>query len=84
MEQDEFQRYVMDSLRDLNTGQAATTAELKGVVTRLDKVNGSVGRHEDKLGLLQLELSERAAAVKSDLKGDLVGHILNCPWRVRV
>jgi hypothetical protein len=82
--ENDFHDQVLAALSDLKVSQAETTVELKGVVARLDRVNGSVGRHEDKLGMLQLELANRAAMVKSDLKGDLTVHILNCPWRPRV
>ena len=84
MSEIDYHDQILAALQDLNVSQAEVTAELRGVVSRLDKVNGSVDRHEDKLSMLQLELANRAATVKADLQGDLTVHIMNCPWRVRV
>jgi hypothetical protein len=54
---DDFHDKVLSSLADLQISQAETTNELRNVVARQDKANGSVGRHEEKLGKLQLEPS---------------------------
>lgn len=40
---------------------------MRNVVQRQDKANGSAGRHEERLGLLQLELASRASIIKLDL-----------------
>src|ERR1017187_1991907 len=84
MSETNLQQEILDSLQDLKVSHAEVAAELKGIVARLDKVNGSVGRHEDKLGLLQLELANRAAIVKAALTDDHTVHRMNCPRRVRV
>jgi hypothetical protein len=92
---DDFHDKVLSELSDLKGGQSATTAELRNVVARQDKVNGSVARHEEKLGMLQLELSNRASLitldlvtaaseVKADLTAELNSHVMACPMKPRM
>ena len=50
------------SLRDLQVKQAETTAELKGVVARLDKVNGNIAHLQEESNKHSIELAERRLA----------------------
>jgi hypothetical protein len=80
----DMQQKILSALSELKSSQASVATELQGVATRLGRVHVAVNAHEKKLSGLQLELADRAAAVKSALTDDLTVHIMNCPWRVRV
>jgi hypothetical protein len=41
---------ILNALADLKAEQASTTTEVKNIVGRLDKLNGTGGRHEKEFG----------------------------------
>jgi septal ring factor EnvC (AmiA/AmiB activator) len=55
----DFQVEVLTVLGELKAEQAATTAEVRNIVARLDKLNGTVARHTEEIGRLQLESARR-------------------------
>lgn len=61
MSDHDFHQLVLDRLADLKAEQAATTEAVRNIVARLDKLNGSVARHEQ-------ELAERRGAEKATAK----------------
>lgn len=50
---------ILEGLGNLRAEIAANTVETKNVVARLDKQNGTVTRHEEKLGEILIRLAER-------------------------
>jgi hypothetical protein len=64
---DDFHDRVLTALGDLKAGQGILETEMKNVVQKQIQANGSVARHEEKIGMLQLELANRASTIKYDL-----------------
>ena len=64
-----FEKEVLSHLIELKTVQAETTVEVKNIVARLDKLNGTVARHEEKIGAQTV---------------DLLQHVNACPMRDRL
>jgi hypothetical protein len=50
---------ILECLGDLRAEVASNTVETKNVVARLDKQNGTVIKHEEKLGAILIRLAER-------------------------
>ncbi len=59
MSERDFHDAVLTALGELKAEQAATRTEVKNIVARLDKLNGTVARHEEAIGKLQLEQARR-------------------------
>lgn len=55
----DFEREVLEHLAELRAGQAETKAEVKAIVARLDRLNGSVARHQEAIAALQLDKARR-------------------------
>jgi anti-sigma-K factor RskA len=59
MSERDFYREVLTALGEMKAEQAETTAEVKNIVARLDKLNGTVARHEERMNEIQIEVAER-------------------------
>jgi hypothetical protein len=59
MSERDFQLQVLEALGELKAELLETKAEVRNVVQRQDKANGSVARHQADIGRLQIELAER-------------------------
>lgn len=59
MSERDFQLQVLEALGELKAELVETKSGLHAVVDRLDKVNGSISRHQADIGKMQIELAER-------------------------
>ena len=86
MSEHDFQREILDALRDMKVELATTNAELKGVVARMDTQAETIAQHQVDIGKLQIEIAERrlACPLVADVKDDLNIHILQCPLKARM
>jgi hypothetical protein len=62
MSERDFQHEVLTKLGDLHAAQGETAANLGAVVQRLDRLNGSVARHEGSINDLKLDQAHKAGA----------------------
>jgi hypothetical protein len=68
MSTSDFQYQVLAALGELKAEQAGTRAEVQAIVARLDKLNGTVARHERDLGQLKLDQARRQGEEKTSAK----------------
>jgi hypothetical protein len=61
MSERDFQATVLEHLVALQRETAEQTGEMKNIVSRLDRLNGSVAKHEAQIGALMAERAERRA-----------------------
>ena len=59
MSEYDFQREMLDQLRDLAVGQASIGTDVAAMKEHLSKLNGKVAAHELQVGKMQVELAER-------------------------
>ncbi|HZP17098.1 MAG TPA: hypothetical protein VFB00_03975 [Terriglobales bacterium] len=59
MSEQDFHDQVLTALGEMKAQLVAATAESKAIVARLDKLNGSVARHQEQIGQMQVEIAER-------------------------
>jgi hypothetical protein len=59
MSEHDFQIEMLNQLRDLSVGQSAIATDMAAVKEHLVRLNGSVARHEERIGQMQIELAER-------------------------
>lgn len=76
MEQIELQEFIKESRAfqlAISKDMAYVTGQLPIIVGRLDKINGTVGRHEQELNLLRMSNTVEAAVAKATQEAEARG-----------
>lgn len=68
MSDQDFFVEVLDRLSELNACQAETRAEVRAIVQRLDKLNGTVAQHQREIGQIRLAQAEEKGAEETSAK----------------
>lgn len=83
MSERDVQHEVLTALGELKAEQASVTTEVRNIVSRHDKLNGTVGRHEQRMNGMQIEVAERRnnCPLVEHAQAALANHIADCPIR---
>jgi hypothetical protein len=76
----DFQSQVLEKLSALTVHQAELTSEVRNIVQRLDRLNGSVARHEEALNTLKLTEANRTG--REQASGTWLKNLAPAGWSI--